>query len=95
MGMPWALRKVKVMAPPMRMASALPKKCRMMSILSETLLPPMTARRGFSGSVMTLPRALSSFSMRKPATARPAGMKGTMPLTEAWARWEAPKASST
>ena len=26
---------------------------------------------------------------------RPAGMKGTMPLTEAWARWEAPKASST
>ena len=83
------------MAPPMRMASALPRKFWMSSILSLTLAPPKITTRGLSGLSVTLVRALSSFSMRKPAATRSLGKRATMPLTEAWARWAEPKASFT
>ena len=65
----------------------------MTSILSETLAPPRMATKGRSGSVRTLPRKLSSFSISRPAA--DCLTKWVMPSVEAWARWALPKASLT
>ncbi len=90
--MPCARRKVKHMAPPISTSSASSSILVTTPTLSETLAPPSSTTNGRAGSVSRPPRARSSASMSRPATA---GSRCATPSVEAWARWAAPKASLT
>ena len=59
--------KVKAMPPPMMISSALSSRLLMSGILSAIFAPPRMASSGRFGLSSTAAKALSSFSMRKPA----------------------------
>src|SRR5207245_1402485 len=66
---PIAAKNVHAIAPPINSSSTRGSSERMTSIFPEILAPPSTAINGRFGSRSNSPRYLSSFSMRKPATA--------------------------
>ncbi|MNL47216.1 hypothetical protein D3C87_1699890 [compost metagenome] len=66
---PWALRKVKIIPPPMTRVSTLPIRLSSTPILLETLDPPMMATKGRSGLARALPITEISLSSKKPAAA--------------------------
>src|SRR5881396_344268 len=68
-------------------------RCRIRSILSDTLAPPRTATYGFSGWSRRRDRDAISASISRPAAGR--GRCRVIPTTEACARWAVPKASFT
>jgi hypothetical protein len=61
------------------------------------LAPPRTATYGRAGSSRSFDSASTSFCSRRPATAGVACStnRAGSAATDAWARWTAPKASST
>ena len=92
-GMPWARKKLKHIAPPIRIWSATSRKRSMTPILSETLAPPRTTTSGRCGR---LDHARSARSPRARAAGRRSRAGGAAtPSVLAWARWAAPKASLT
>src|SRR2546425_986763 len=68
-------------------------RCRIRSILSDTLAPPRTATYGFSGWSRRRDRDAISASISRPAVGR--GRCRVIPTTEACARGAGPKASFT
>ena len=91
--MPWARKKLKHIAPPIRSASAVSRNLSISAILSDTLAPPSTTTSGRFGDSTIPRRVVTSRSSSSPATAG-RSRSGT-PTVDAWARWTAPKASST
>ena len=90
---PWAARKVKHMPPPTSRVSTLSSSASITPSLSDTLAPPRTATNGRPGR---LQQPVEDLDLLGQHAARPprAGTRGG-PTIEAWARWAAPKASST
>ena len=66
-GIPFTLRKVYAIAPPIRIASTFSIRLSMTLILSETFAPPIMATKGLLGSLTARPRYSISFLRRYPA----------------------------
>ena len=91
-GLPWAARNVKHIAPPMASASTMSSSASMTPSLSLTLAPPSTATNGRFGSLRSSQQDLD-LALQQAAHRRRHDRGG--PTIEAWARCEAPKASLT
>ena len=65
--MPWARKKLKHIAPPIRIWSATSRKRSMTPTLSETLAPPRTTTSGRSGDSTTAVSSVTSRSSSSPA----------------------------
>ena len=89
---PCARKKLKHIAPPIRIASASSLKRSMTPILSVTLAPPRTTTSGRFGSSSTEVSSLELALEQEPGVG---GQVRATPSVEAWARWAAPKASLT
>ena len=89
---PAAARKVKAMPPPTTRVSTRWRRAFRTPSLSATLAPPTTATKGRAGEPSRPPRASISRWRRNPAAL---GSREGGPTTEAWLRWETPKASLT
>ena len=83
---PRATRKVKAIPPPMSSTSTLSISRSMTPNLSETLLPPRIATKGFSGFATMSVSVSTSRASRSPAYA---GRNSATPAVDAWARWAA------
>src|SRR5213594_760900 len=92
-GFPCARRNVYAMAPPMQKDWTRPSRFSSTPILSDTLAPPRTVTKGCSGAARRRCRNSTSRRSRNPSAL--SRKKRAMPAVEAWARWAAPKASST
>ena len=92
-GLPWAARNVKHIAPPMTSASTISSSASMTPSLSLTLAPPSTATNGRFGLVAQAEQDLDLAA----AAAGPIadGTTDGGPTIEAWARCDAPNASFT
>src|SRR5205807_1966815 len=91
-GWPRAARKVKHIPPPTSRTSTRSSRERITPILSLALAPPSTAAKGRAGWWRSPPSTSTSLASRRPAAL---GSLAGGPTMEAWARWEAPKASFT
>ena len=91
-GKPCAPRNVKHMPPPMTSESTTPSKASITPILSLTLAPPSTATNGRLGWSRRPSSTSTSLASSRPAAL---GRVAGGPTIDAWARWQAPKASST
>ena len=80
------------MPPPTTSVSTLVARTLSTSSLSATLAPPTTATKGRAGCSRIPPITSISLAKRSPAAL---GRNWGGPTMEAWARWAAPKASST
>ena len=80
------------MPPPTTSVSTLVARTLSTSSLSATLAPPTTATKGRAGCSRRPPSTSTSLAKRSPAAL---GRNCGGPTMEAWARWAAPKASST
>src|SRR2546425_1129073 len=90
---PMAAKQVQAIAPPNSSSSTRGSSERITSILPEILAPPSTATKGCLGSLSSLPRYCSSFSIKKPATA---GLRRCATASvDACARCAEPNASFT
>ena len=89
---PSATRKVKAIAPPIRIESASWVSRSMTPILSATLTPPITTTNGRAGLSSRFAKASSSASSSSPAAD---GSCCAIPTVDACARCTAPKASCT
>ena len=91
-GLPWAARNVKHIAPPMASASTMSSSASMTPSLSLTLAPPSTATNGRLGSLRSCSSTSTSRCSRRPIAD---GTYRGGPTIEAWARCDAPNASLT
>ena len=82
---PSAFKKVNIIAPPIKILSALVNKFSITPILSETLAPPKIAIRGLFGLFTASPINFNSFSTRKPTAEFPAPIFSAIPTLEACA----------
>jgi hypothetical protein len=89
---PPAARNVKHIPPPMSSESATCSSASMTCSLSLTLEPPRMATNGRRGCDRSPPSTSTSRASSRPAAE---GRNCGGPTIEAWARWEAPKASFT
>ena len=93
MGLPWARKKLKHIAPPMRIVSAASRKRSISATLSDTFAPPSTTTSGRSGD-STIAAQRGDLALQQQARP-PTGRCSATPAVLAWARWAAPKASFT
>ena len=89
---PKAFLKVKVIPPPKIRLSTLPNRFIMISILEETLDPPIIAVKGRSGFFITLSTLSNSPFITYPNNLS-LGKNLAITAVEAWARCAVPKAS--
>src|SRR5579871_173603 len=85
---PWAARKGNASAPPIRIASARPRKLRSSGSLSATFAPPSSATYGRSGASTSRPSSRTSFSStnRSPSWASRAAKAGSFASSPGWKR---------
>ena len=89
---PRAAMNVYAMPPPTTSVSTFVARTLSTSSLSATLAPPTTATNGRAGCSRIPPSTSTSRAKRNPAAL---GRNRGGPTMDAWARWAAPKASST
>ena len=92
-GLPWARKKLKHIAPPTSSVSAVSRKVSISATLSVTFAPPSTTTSGRSGASTIERSVVTSRSSSRPATA---GRRYSVtPAVDACARCAAPNASFT
>ena len=82
---PSAFKKVNIIAPPIRILSALVNKFSITPILSETFAPPKIAINGLFGLFTASPINFNSFSTKKPTAEFPLPIFSAIPTLEACA----------
>ena len=83
---------MKHIPPPITTSSAVSSSASITPSLSLTLAPPSTATNGRLGLARNPSSTSASLASRRPAAL---GRYWGGPTMEAWARWDAPKASFT